>query len=56
MHTRILEFVWPLEADRRIEYLRTVVRNLRQKIEADPARPMIVRNELGIGYRLITDA
>ena len=56
VHSRILEFVWPLESDRRIEYLRTVVRNLRQKIETDPSRPMIVRNELGIGYRLMINA
>ena len=56
VHSRILEFVWPLEADRRIEYLRTVVRNLRQKIETDTSHPTIVRNELGIGYRLIVDA
>ena len=56
VHSRILEFVWPLESDRRIEYLRTVVRNLRQKIETDPSHPMIVRNELGIGYRLIINA
>lgn len=51
-HSRILEAAWPLEYDRRIEYLRIVVRNLRQKLEADPARPEIIVNELGVGYRL----
>lgn len=55
-HTRILEQVWPLEHDRRVEYLRIVVRKLRQKLEVDPARPALIRNELGIGYRLIIDA
>ena len=54
-HTRVLEAAWPLEYDRRIEYLRIVVRNLRQKLEADPARPRLLINELGIGYRLIAD-
>ena len=54
-HTRILEQAWPLEQDRRIEYLRIVVRNLRQKLESDPARPTVLMNELGIGYRLMAD-
>ena len=51
-HQAILERAWPTDHDRRIEYLRIVVRNLRQKIEADPAAPELVRNELGVGYRL----
>lgn len=55
-HTRILERVWPAEEDRRIEYLRIVVRNLRQKLETDPARPIVIRNEIGIGYRLMTES
>ncbi len=54
-HSRILAAAWPLEYDRKIEYLRIVVRNLRQKLEADPSRPRILTNELGIGYRLIAD-
>lgn len=52
-HARILEAAWPLDHDRRVEYLRIVVRNLRQKLEADPARPTLIVNELGIGYRLL---
>ena len=36
--------------------LRVLVRTLRQKLEADPQRPRIITNELGIGYRLRTDA
>src|SRR6266699_2318968 len=34
------------------QYLRVYVRQLRQKIEADPERPQIVLTETGIGYRL----
>lgn len=54
-HQKILEAAWPHEADRRVDYLRIVVRNIRQKLEADPARPMLIVNEMGIGYRLMTD-
>lgn len=52
-HQRVLEAAWPFEEDRRIDYLRIVVRNLRQKLEPDPARPTLIVNELGIGYRLM---
>ncbi|GLV24521.1 response regulator [Sphingobium sp. Cam5-1] len=54
-HQRILEAAWPHDHDRRIDYLRIVVRNLRQKLEADPAQPSMIVNELGIGYRLMAD-
>ena len=54
-HGRVLEAAWPYEVDKRIEYLRIVVRNLRQKLEVDPARPALIVNELGIGYRLLAD-
>jgi two-component system KDP operon response regulator KdpE len=34
------------------QYLRVYVRQLRQKIEADPERPQYIITETGIGYRL----
>ena len=52
-HQRVLAAAWPHEIDRRIDYLRIVVRNLRQKLEADPSRPALIINELGVGYRLM---
>lgn len=55
-HQRILEAAWPFDHDKRVDYLRIVVRNLRQKLEPDPARPSIIVNELGVGYRLMPDA
>lgn len=55
-HQRILEAAWPFEHDKRVDYLRIVVRNLRQKLEPDPSRPSIIVNELGVGYRLMPDA
>ena len=53
-HQTVLAAAWPHEYDRRVEYLRIVVRQLRQKIEPDPARPTVITNELGVGYRLRT--
>ena len=55
-HGRILEAAWPFDHDRRVDYLRIVVRNLRQKLEPDPARPAVIVNELGVGYRLMPDS
>jgi two-component system KDP operon response regulator KdpE len=54
-HKALLAAVWPDVTDPTMEYLRIVVRNLRQKLEADPSRPRLIRNETGIGYRLGAD-
>ncbi len=34
------------------QYLRVYVRQLRQKLEADPERPRLLLTETGVGYRL----
>ena len=34
------------------QYLRVYMRQLRQKLEADPERPRILLTETGVGYRL----
>lgn len=52
-HQHLLSSVWPNDYERHIEYLRVVIRNLRQKIETDLSRPEIIVNELGVGYRLM---
>jgi two-component system KDP operon response regulator KdpE len=52
-HTQLLRDVWGPAHQDHVEYLRIVIRNLRQKLEADPARPALIRNEVGVGYRLI---
>lgn len=51
-HQQLLGAVWPNDYERHIEYLRVVVRNVRQKIESDVSRPAILINEMGVGYRL----
>ncbi|HWV59386.1 MAG TPA: response regulator [Sphingopyxis sp.] len=51
-HKQIMAEVWPREYEHHVEYLRVLVRTLRQKLETDPQQPRIICNELGIGYRL----
>jgi len=49
-HKFLLANLWDELAD--AQNLRVYVRQLRQKIEADPERPQILLTETGIGYRL----
>ncbi len=49
-HKFILREVWGGDTD--VQYLRIYIRALRQKIEADPERPVHIRTETGVGYRL----
>lgn len=51
-HHQIMLQVWPNESERHVEYLRVLVRTLRQKLESDPQRPRFISNDVGIGYRL----
>ncbi len=54
-HQQLLQEVWGSGHQADAHYLRIFVRKLRQKIEADPTRPKILRTELGVGYRLAQD-
>jgi two-component system KDP operon response regulator KdpE len=49
-HRFLLGELWDQLTD--AQYLRVYVRQLRQKIEADPERPQHVLTETGVGYRL----
>jgi two-component system KDP operon response regulator KdpE len=49
-HDFILREIWGSDAD--VQYLRIYIRALRQKIEADPARPSHILTVTGVGYRL----
>jgi len=49
-HKFLLRELWDELTD--AQYLRVYVRQLRQKIEADPERPQYILTETGIGYRL----
>jgi len=49
-HKFLLNALWSTPIDP--QYLRVYVRQLRHKIEPDPARPHYITTETGIGYRL----
>jgi two-component system KDP operon response regulator KdpE len=49
-HRFLLQEVWGDATDS--QYLRVYVRQLRQKLEADPERPQYILTETGVGYRL----
>jgi two-component system, OmpR family, KDP operon response regulator KdpE len=49
-HKLLLNELWATPID--AQYLRVYVRQLRQKIEANPERPQYILTETGIGYRL----
>ena len=46
----IMQEVWGPKVD--VQYLRIYVRQLRQKLEQDPAQPHHILTETGVGYRL----
>jgi two-component system KDP operon response regulator KdpE len=51
-HTQLLKGVWGPNYERETHYLRVYMGQLRQKLEADPARPRLLLTEPGVGYRL----
>jgi two-component system KDP operon response regulator KdpE len=52
-HAHLLRAVWGPSHQDDIEYLRVAVRALRRKLEPNPAAPTLIRNEPGVGYRLV---
>jgi two-component system, OmpR family, KDP operon response regulator KdpE len=51
-HHQLAKEVWGKALDVNVQYLRTLVRQLRQKIEQDPNQPKFLMTESGVGYRL----
>ena len=52
-HSQLLRAIWGSGHEQDVEYLRVAARAVRRKIEVDPSSPVLVRNEPGIGYRLM---
>lgn len=55
-HHHLLKEVWGPSHAHDGHYLRIFIRKIRRKIEKDPARPRLLKTELGVGYRLTNDA
>jgi two-component system KDP operon response regulator KdpE len=51
-HKQLLREVWGPHAEFENQYLRVFMNQLRQKLEAEPARPKYLTTETGVGYRL----
>lgn len=51
-HVDLLTAVWGAAHAADTQYLRVVIGQLRQKLEADPAQPALILTEPGVGYRL----
>jgi two-component system, OmpR family, KDP operon response regulator KdpE len=51
LHSRLLKSIWGAEYGSQVEYLRTFIRQIRIKIEDDPAHPKYLLTDAHIGYR-----
>jgi two-component system KDP operon response regulator KdpE len=54
-HRQILKEVWGPNYVTEIQYLRVFMAQLRRKVEIDPARPVLLLTEPGVGYRMRDD-
>ena len=54
-HRYLLEHVWGPDFLEETQYTRVYVRQLRKKIEDDPASPRLILTESGIGYRVVDE-
>jgi two-component system, OmpR family, KDP operon response regulator KdpE len=52
MHNQLVRDIWGNSSPDNIQYLRMLIRKLRQKLEDDPARPKLLTSVSGVGYRL----
>ena len=53
MHRQLLAEVWGPSHEGDTHYLRIYMKQLRDKLEADPVRPKHLITEIGVGYRLV---
>lgn len=52
-HAQLLRQVWGAGHEHDVEYLRVAARGVRKKLDGDDATGSFIRNEPGVGYRLI---
>lgn len=53
-HRQLMRELWPQDPVEDVQYLRILMKKLRNRIEPDPARPAYIVTELAVGYRLRT--
>jgi two-component system, OmpR family, KDP operon response regulator KdpE len=51
-HEQLIKDIWGDSSPDNVQYLRMLMRRLRQKLEVDPSQPELLISESGIGYRL----
>ena len=54
-HKQIITAVWGSDTNADAQFVRVLMAQLRQKLEADPSSPELLTTEPGIGYRLSCD-
>jgi two-component system KDP operon response regulator KdpE len=54
-HRQLLREVWGPSYVEHTHYLRIYMKQLREKLEADPVRPKHLLTETGVGYRLLAE-
>jgi len=54
-HRQVMAAVWGPDAEVDTQFVRVLVSQLRQKLEADPSAPSVLLTEPGVGYRLAVD-
>jgi two-component system, OmpR family, KDP operon response regulator KdpE len=51
-HNQLMNDIWAKPSPNKVQYLRTLVRQLRLKLEVDPSQPKLLISESSVGYRL----
>jgi two-component system KDP operon response regulator KdpE len=51
-HRHLMKEIWGPYREEETQYLRVYIAALRKKLEADPARPVLLITESGVGYRM----
>ena len=54
-HQQLLREVWGPAYEREVQYLRVYMKQLRYKLEKEPAQPQCLLTSPGVGYRLKVD-
>jgi len=54
-HRHLLQQAWGPGSVEQTHYLRGYIKQLREKLEDDPARPRHLLTETGVGYRLVLE-